>query len=82
LIPDVNDTPEHFQAIANLKSRFTNIIQIDLLPYHKLIKRQQFRLINQREFYRVPDTSDKERWTRIVKELKIHQVYLESKIVN
>ncbi len=82
LIPDVNDTPEHFQAIADLKSRFTNIIQVDLLPYHKLIKRQQFRLINQREFYRVPDNADKKRWIEIIKKLDVTPVYLESKIIS
>ena len=34
IIPGINDIPEHYKAIEDLKNRYSNIIRIDYLPYH------------------------------------------------
>ena len=36
IIPEINDTEEHFLSIAELAQRTTNIQEIQLLPYHPL----------------------------------------------
>lgn len=36
IIPGLNDRPEHLAAIASLANRLTNIIEIDVEPYHPL----------------------------------------------
>jgi pyruvate formate lyase activating enzyme len=36
IIPGINDRDSHFKAIAKLASRLSNIIEINILPYHPL----------------------------------------------
>ncbi|MBR7133519.1 MAG: glycyl-radical enzyme activating protein [Clostridia bacterium] len=38
IIPDVNDTPEHFKAIADMANSLSNISEINIEPYHPLGK--------------------------------------------
>lgn len=78
LIPGINDTSEHFSAIKSISDRYSNIIQIDLLPYHKMKKRQQFHLINNREFYPVPDEQTKTEWIEKVQHYAIKNVTMDS----
>jgi len=78
LIPGVNDTADHFSAIKTIGDRFSNIIQIDLLPYHKMKKRQQFHLINNREFYPVPDDQTKTEWIEKVNRCAIQNAIMDS----
>ena len=78
LIPGINDTTEHFSAIKSISDRYSNIIQIDLLPYHKMKKRQQFHLINNREFYPVPDEQTKAEWIEKVQHYAIQNVTMDS----
>ena len=35
LVPGVNDSPEHFEKIAQLRSEFSNISQVEFLSYHR-----------------------------------------------
>lgn len=35
LVPGINDQEEHFSTIRQLKSRFSNIVQVEFLPYHR-----------------------------------------------
>ena len=46
IIPGVNDTPAHFQGIADLTVDLPNLLQVDILPYHALgnDKRQQLSI--------------------------------------
>ena len=36
LIPGVNDTPDHYDGIARLALHYSNILEIDLEPYHPM----------------------------------------------
>jgi len=78
MIPNINDTTAHFKAIADIKSSYPNISRVDILPYHKLRKRQRFNLVNQREFYEDPSHDLKERWKNEIRALGIKNVYLEN----
>lgn len=79
LIPGINDTEDHFKQIALIQATYPNIKQIDLLPYHKLRKKQVFHLVNEREFYEVADEQVKEYWINQIKAQKIRNVMLENK---
>ncbi len=78
LIPGINDSDLHFNGIATIMDQFKNIVQVDLLPYHKLRKRQQFHLVNEREFYDTPDEAMKLLWINKVKDLGILNVTMEN----
>jgi pyruvate-formate lyase-activating enzyme len=78
MIPTINDTAAHFKAIADIKSLYPNISRVDILPYHKLRKRQRFLLVNQREFYEDPSHDLKECWKKEIRALGIRDVYLEN----
>ncbi|MBN1669780.1 MAG: glycyl-radical enzyme activating protein [Kiritimatiellae bacterium] len=64
IVPSVNDTDAHFQAIADLAARYPNIRQVELLPYHDTAKAkyERFGLPNPLTGIAVPDTEVKERW--------------------
>ena len=34
IIPGINDTTDHFEAIVKLGNRLGNIVEIELMPYH------------------------------------------------
>lgn len=38
IIPEYNDTPEHFQGIAAMEHKYPNLLGIDIMPYHNLGK--------------------------------------------
>lgn len=81
MIPKVNDTLAHFKAIKGLQEAYPNIIRIDILPYHKLKKRQEFKLVNQREFYDVPNDEQKTQWKEMILNLGILDVYLDNELI-
>lgn len=81
LIPGINDTSAHFRAIKETRDAYPNIIRVELLPYHALRKRQQFHLVNAREFYTTPSNELKDVWKREVIRLEIADVYLENELI-
>jgi len=78
LIPGVNDNHDHFVAIKRIREAFPSISRVDLLPYHAMKKRQQFKLINEQEFFSVPDKTILENWKMAIIELGIRDVFLEN----
>jgi len=44
VIPGCNVTPLHFEGIANLASRLSNLIEVNILPYHPLGKSKSARI--------------------------------------
>jgi len=36
IIPSINDTPAHFQAIRNIKAAYENIASVEIMPYHSI----------------------------------------------
>lgn len=82
LIPGINDTQDHFKQIALIQEAYPNITQIDLLPYHKLRKKQVFHLVNEREFYDVAEDQVKMFWREEIKKNKIKNVVLENERIS
>jgi pyruvate formate lyase activating enzyme len=78
LITGINDTTDHFKQLSLLQENYPNITQIDLLPYHKLRKKQVFHLVNEREFYEVADERVRKYWREEVKKNKLKNVVLEN----
>lgn len=44
VIPGCNDTPLHFKEIANLATRLSNVIEVNILSYHPLGKSKSARI--------------------------------------
>jgi pyruvate formate lyase activating enzyme len=82
LIPDINDDPGYFDLLANLVDEYDNIIETNLLPYHKLRKNQNFKLYNDRQFFTEPDSTRKEIWVKEIRDRKIRNVWMENKEIS
>ena len=78
LIPDINDDPGYFDLLAKLVDEYDNIIETNVLPYHKLRKNQSFKLLNDRQFFSEPDSIRKEIWAREIRDRKIRNVWMEN----
>jgi len=78
LIPNVNEESTHFDEIKQLKLSFPNIMRVDLLPYHAMKKRQQFKLVNERVFFEVPSKATLEHWKSEIIRCGIRDVFLEN----
>ena len=44
LIPDVNDTPEHMEGIANISEKYPDLLGVELMAYHDLGRDKGLRL--------------------------------------
>lgn len=64
LVPGVNDTAEHLQAISDLAESFPNLAGIEILPYHEIGISKFDRLHLPRPALKthVPDAHDMMRW--------------------
>lgn len=64
LIPGVNDTDEHLEAIAGLMGRYPSISGLELLPYHRMgeTKRQQLGQAESLPGVQPPGEDAKRRW--------------------
>ncbi|MBR3019059.1 MAG: glycyl-radical enzyme activating protein [Clostridia bacterium] len=54
VIPDVNDTPDHFEGIAGLLEELPDIRRADLLPYHALGNDKRAQLGLKRDGFQPP----------------------------
>lgn len=81
LIEDINDDSDLFDLLANLVNAYDNIIETNLLPYHKLRKIHQFKLLNDRELFTVADQPRKEQWKNEVRIRQIRNVTMENEII-
>ncbi len=79
LIPDINDDPEYFDLLAQLSKTYDNILEIHLLPYHKLRKSPQFHLIHDWKFFTEPTQDRKEQWASEIRKRNIRNVWMENK---
>lgn len=64
LVPGVNDTDEHLEAIAGLVGRYPSIVGLELLPYHRMgeTKRQQLGQAESLSGVQPPGEETKRRW--------------------
>ncbi len=81
LIEDINDDSALFDMLANLVNEYDNIIETNLLSYHKLRKKQQFKLLNDREFFTVADFLKKEQWRNEIRIRQIRNVTMENELI-
>ena len=82
LIADVNDDSRLFDYLAQLNTAYDNIIETHLLPYHTLRKKQQFRLLNEREFFTVADQDRKNLWKNEIFHRQIRHVIMENELLS
>jgi glycyl-radical enzyme activating protein len=81
LIMDINDDSALFDMLANLVNEYDNIIETNLLSYHKLRKNQQFKLLNDREYFTVADALRKEHWKNEIRIRQIRNVTMENELI-
>ena len=62
IIPGVNDTPAHFQGIAQLTRELPHIQRVDVLPYHALGNDKRAQLSLPHDGFFVPNEQDVQRW--------------------
>ncbi len=67
IIPDVNDTQEHFRAIGELADSLKNIIGIEIAPYHELGISKGERLGEKINSFTVPEKEDVLRYIEEIK---------------
>jgi pyruvate formate lyase activating enzyme len=82
LIADVNDDSRLFDTLAQLNIAYDNIIETNLLPYHTLRKKQQFRLLNEREIFGVADNDRKNFWKSEIIRRQIRHVSMENELIS
>ena len=71
IVPGCNERPAHFRAIANLANRLSNIIEIDVLPYHPLGKSKSMRIgrkypLENNDF---PDAPEEIKWVDTIQRM-------------
>ena len=76
IIPGVNDTPEHFQGIAQLTRELPRIQRVDVLPYHALGNDKRAQLGLPGDGFSVPDERDVQRWRRQLESICSVKVFL------
>ncbi len=64
IIPDVNDTDEHFTALAALASELKNVEKLEIEPYHDLgnAKYEQLGESVETHTFRVPEKAEVDVW--------------------
>lgn len=82
LIENINDDSRLFDCLAQLNTAYDNIIETHLLPYHTLRKKQQFRLLNEREFFTVADQERKNFWKNEIMRRQIRHVFMENELIS
>ena len=81
LIADINDDSGMFDYLAQLNTSYDNIMETNLLPYHKLRKIQQFKLLNDREFFTVADLDRRNFWKSEIARRGITNVIMENEVI-
>lgn len=64
IIPEVNDTQEHFDALVEIYHAFKHVIGIQLMPYHELgeAKKGRYGIIDEVYPFRVPTEEEINQW--------------------
>lgn len=62
IIPGYNDRPEHFDGISEIAEKFSNILHIELEPYHSLGENKYESLSRNIKKIQSPNEDDKNNW--------------------
>lgn len=76
VIPGVNDTPSHFEGIAELLKELPGIRRVDLLPYHALGNDKRSQLGRKRDGFQPPAEETVRQWREQLSELCPVPVFL------
>ncbi len=68
IIPDINDTPEHFAGILQVANAYTHIEAVEIEPYHKLGEGKNEGM--GKENYFTSDTPDEEKLQALIREIR------------
>ena len=70
IIPDINNNMYHFEGIAHTANSLSNIICIDIEPYHSLgdIKYKNLDM-NEAQQFRVPQITEVDEWLKTIQSL-------------
>lgn len=68
VVPTLNDQPEHWSAITELRHRFPGIERVDLLPYHRSGRSKWHDLDREplSDAIKEPDDSTRQLWTELL----------------
>ena len=69
IIPGVNDSEEHFIGIGKLTEMYSNILKVEIEPYHRLGENKHVGLGRKAESYVVPDKEMKDMWLHKLEKL-------------
>lgn len=81
IIPQVNDNDGHFKAIAELSKQYKNIVKVDILPYHNMVKNFSFKSANEPEFFEVPTKEMKQEWRRKFRKYNLKNGRMDNKAI-
>lgn len=62
IIPEVNDTEEHFDILISLLEKYPTIEKVELLPYHRFGLSKGKNIGKKQGVFQEPTDSDKNRW--------------------
>ena len=66
IIPQVNDNPAHFDAIAQLTKELPNLVGAEILPYHKLGVSKAQRIDTEYQEFEMVDTAVSDGWKQYI----------------
>ncbi len=71
IIPSVNDTKEHFEGIAKTANSLTNVLAIEIEPYHPLGTGKQEKLssVTKQKTFKTPENTEVEGYIRSIQSL-------------
>lgn len=78
IIPEINDTEDHFKGIAQIMERFPNILSAEIMPYHSLGegKCEQYGLEGIGQQFRKPTNDEVQDWLQRIKALGVSNIKL------
>lgn len=74
IIPEVNDTKEHFEGIAYIVSKHSIIEGVEILPYHNMGTSKAKSIGEKQEVFRTPTKDEVSEWVSYCKELGINML--------
>jgi len=62
IIPGVNDTKDHFDAIGEMTKKYINLLGVELLPYHDFGIAKRNKIGKLTEHFMFPTQEQKQEW--------------------
>lgn len=62
IIPGINDQEAHFEAIRKIKQEYINILEVEIMPYHKIGISKAEQVGIKQTLYSTPDKDSINFW--------------------